>query len=70
MPGIKGETHRPSASAEAEHVAVPIGLDAAAEALRHGPRGAFFVAGVSTALLFVGWLAFYFLLFMPRGSVG
>ena len=30
----------------------------------------FFVAGVSTALLFVGWLAFYFLLFMPRGSVG
>ena len=43
---------------------------AAAEALRHGPRGAFFVAGISTALLFVGWLAFYFLLFMPRGSVG
>ncbi|HEY4859183.1 MAG TPA: hypothetical protein VII14_04495 [Xanthobacteraceae bacterium] len=70
MPGVEDETHRPSSSASAEHVAVPVGWDAVAEALRHGPRGAFFVAGVSTALLFVGWLAFYFLLFMPRGSVG
>jgi hypothetical protein len=59
-----------SAASSAEHVSAPIGSDAAAEALRHGPRGAFFVAGISTALLFVGWLAFYFLLFMPRGSVG
>jgi hypothetical protein len=68
MPGVEDETHQPSSSASAEHVAVPIG--AVAEALRHGPRGAFFVAGLSTALLFVSWLAFYFLLFMPRGSVG
>ena len=37
---------------------------------RHGPRGALVVAGISVALLFIGWLAFYFLLFMPRGSVG
>ena len=36
----------------------------------HGAHGAFFLAGVSVALLFIGWLAFYFLLFMPRGSVG
>jgi len=70
MPGVEDETHRPSSSASAEHVAVPVGWDAVAEALRHGPRGAFFVAGVSLSLLFVGWLAFYFLLFMPRGSVG
>jgi hypothetical protein len=40
------------------------------EALKDGPRGAFFVAGVATALLFAGWLAFYFLLFLPRGSIG
>jgi hypothetical protein len=39
-------------------------------AVELGARGAFFLAGVSVALLFIGWLAFYFLLFMPRGSVG
>ena len=35
----------------------------------HGAHGAFLLAGISVALLFVGWLAFYFLLFMPRGSI-
>jgi hypothetical protein len=39
-------------------------------AFEHGAHGAFFLAGVSVALLFIGWLAFYFLLFMPRGSIG
>jgi hypothetical protein len=53
-----------STAGSAEHVS------AAAEALKHGPRGAFFVAGISVTLLFIGWLAFYFLLFIPRGSVG
>jgi hypothetical protein len=38
--------------------------------LQHGPRGAFVVSGIAVALLFIGWLAFYFLLFMPRGSIG
>ena len=69
MSAIVQESDR-SAASSAEHVSAPMRSDAAAEALRHGPRGAFFVAGISTALLFVGWLAFYFLLFMPRGSVG
>jgi hypothetical protein len=32
--------------------------------------GAFFVAGIAAGLLFAGWLAFYFLLFMPRGAIG
>jgi hypothetical protein len=43
---------------------------AAAERLQHGPRGAFVVSGIAVALLFIGWLGFYFLLFMPRGSIG
>jgi hypothetical protein len=68
MPEIEDETRRPSASAEDE--AVPIEWSAAAEALRHGPRGALLVSSIATALLFVGWLAFYFLLFIPRGSIG
>lgn len=53
-----------------EHVAAPIGPDAAAEALRNGPIGALVVASIAVALLFVGWLAFYFLLFLPRGPIG
>jgi hypothetical protein len=44
--------------------------DEAAKALSKGPTGAFVVAGISVGLLFAGWLAFYFLLFMPRGAIG
>jgi hypothetical protein len=39
-------------------------------ALRNGPVGALVVASITAALLFIGWLAFYFLLFMPRGAIG
>ena len=63
------ETHR-SAAARPEHVAAPIGADEAAQALRNGPIGALVVAGIAVALLFIGWMAFYFLLFLPRGPVG
>lgn len=59
-----------SAAALPEHVAAPMSSDAAAAALRHGPRGALIVASIATALLLIGWLAFYFLLFLPRGAVG
>ena len=59
-----------SAAASPEHVAAPISSDAAAEALRHGPRGALAVAAISVSLILAGWLAFYFLLFLPRGPVG
>lgn len=62
--------HHVSASAKIEHVAAPIDAQTAAEALKHGPRGALVLASISVALLFVGWLLFYFVLFMPRGPVG
>ena len=42
----------------------------AARALSNGPIGAFIVASIAVGLLFISWLAFYFLLFMPRGSIG
>jgi len=61
--------HR-SAAHLPEHVAAPIGAQAAAEALKDGPRGALLIAAVAVGLLFFGWLAFYFLLFVPRGPVG
>ena len=63
------EAHH-SAAHSLENVAAPIDADAAAQALKHGARGAFVVAGIATGLLFIGWLAFYFFLFLPRGSVG
>ena len=53
-----------------EHVAAPIGPDEAAEALKNGPIGALVVGSIAAALLFIGWMAFYFLLFLPRGPVG
>jgi len=39
-------------------------------ALKNGPIGAFVVASIAVGLLLIGWLAFYFLLFMPRGASG
>jgi hypothetical protein len=59
-----------SAAARPEHVAAPIGADDAARALRNGPMGALTLAAIAVALLFIGWMAFYFLLFLPRGPVG
>jgi hypothetical protein len=69
MSDLSTETHH-SAAASPEHVAAPISAAAAAETMSRGPRGALFVAGLSVALLFGGWLAFYFLLFLPRGAIG
>jgi hypothetical protein len=63
------ESHH-SAAARPEHVAAPIGSEEAVAALGNGPVGALVVASIAVALLFLGWLAFYFLLFIPRGSVG
>ena len=51
-------------------MANPVDPEAVAEALKHGPRGALLLAGIAVGLLFIGWLAFYFLLFLPRGSIG
>jgi hypothetical protein len=61
--------HR-SAADSTGRVTEPKGVDAAEQFLPQGPRGAFVVSGIAVALLFVGWVAFYFLLFMPRGSIG
>ena len=59
-----------SAAARPEHAATPIGPDEAAAALKNGPIGALAVGSIAVALLCIGWLAFYFLLFLPRGPIG
>jgi len=63
------EPHQ-SAAHLPEHVAAPIGADEAGQALKDGPKGALLIASIAVGLLFVGWLLFYFLLFMPRGPIG
>jgi hypothetical protein len=62
--------HHVSAAGRMEQVAASIDADTAAQALEHGPRGALVLASISVGLLFIGWLLFYFALFMPRGPVG
>ena len=34
------------------------------------PKGAVAVSLIAVALLLVGWLGMYFLVFLPRGTVG
>jgi hypothetical protein len=54
----------------AAHAGGPVNAEDAAQALRDGPIGAYLVASIAVGLLFLGWLAFYFLLFLPRGAIG
>ena len=43
---------------------------ALAEAMRVTPLGAAVLAGTAVALLVLGYLAIYLLVFLPRGTVG
>jgi len=52
----------PSASPEAEDARID-------EIVRSGPRGAVVVAGIATAIVIALWFAFYFIVFLPRGSL-
>jgi hypothetical protein len=50
---------------------IPLQENAAARVeLSHGARGALLIAGIAVSLLFIGWMLFYFVLFMRRGYVG
>ena len=41
-----------------------------ASGLEGGPKGAVTVSLIAVLLLMVGWLGMYFLVFLPRGTVG
>ena len=66
---MEEEPHYTSAS-EPERVAPSISRSAALEALKNGPRGALVIAATAVGLLLVGWLLFYFVVFLTRGTVG
>jgi hypothetical protein len=63
------EYHYTSTS-KPESVAPAANRELAMAAFADGPRGALIIAGCAVGLLFVGWLFFYFVLFMRRGHVG
>lgn len=64
-----GDTDR-SAPERPVRYAAPVWPSEAAEALKNGPIGALVVAGIAVGILFIGWLLFYFFLFLPRGPIG
>jgi hypothetical protein len=64
------EGPRSFSTPSAAHADGPSSLENAAQALRDGPIGAYLVAGIAVGMLFLGWLAFYFLVFLPRGAIG
>jgi len=59
-----------SASALKENVAFHGSEHELAQIGEAGPRGAFAVAGLAVAILLSLWLAFFLLVFAPRGSIG
>jgi hypothetical protein len=59
-----------SAAFHRENVASHGSDDEVQRIVAGGPRGALALAGVSVALLFALWLAFFVFVFLPRGAVG
>jgi hypothetical protein len=62
--------HQPSATGDPAEIADPVDDAALAEVMKVVPLGAGVLAGAAVALLVLGYLAIYLLVFLPRGSVG
>ena len=45
-------------------------IDRLEAAMDEAPKGALVVSLIAVGLLLIGWLGLYFLVFLPRGSVG
>jgi hypothetical protein len=67
---MQTDQSRKSAEQPADRATAEISAKEAAQALSRGPIGALVVASIAVGLLFIAWLLFYFLLFMPRGEIG
>jgi hypothetical protein len=61
---------QPSFAEGASEVADDVDDAALAEVMRVVPLGAGVLAGATVALLVLGYLAIYLLIFLPRGAVG
>ena len=61
---------QPSAADAPSEVADHVDEAALAQVMRVVPLGAAVLAGTTVALLVIGYLAIYLLIFLPRGAVG
>ena len=61
---------QPSAADAPYEVADDVDDAALARVMRVVPLGAAVLAGTAVALLVIGYLAIYLLIFLPRGAVG
>ena len=61
---------QPSAADAPSEVADEVDDAALAQVMRVVPLGAGVLAGAAVALLVIGYLAIYLLIFLPRGAVG
>lgn len=64
------DTAHVSAAAHAENVAFHGSSEQLLEIAAAGPRGALAVAGLAVFVLLALWIAFFFFVFAPRGSLG
>jgi hypothetical protein len=62
--------NQPSAADASSEVADEVDEAALAQAMRVVPLGAGVLAGAAVALLVIGYLVIYLLVFLPRGTVG
>jgi hypothetical protein len=65
---IRAAQRRGSALAEESYPAAA--HDYASDAEELEPRGALVLSLIAVGLLLIGWLGIYFLVFIPRGTVG
>ena len=61
---------QPSAADTPSEVGDHVDPAALAQVMRVVPLGAALLAGAAVALLVIGYLAIYLLIFLPRGAVG
>jgi hypothetical protein len=62
--------NQPPAADDPSEAADQVDEAALAQVMRVVPLGAAVLAGTAVALLVIGYLAIYLLIFLPRGAVG
>jgi hypothetical protein len=62
--------NQPSAAGASSEVSDQVDEAALTQVMRVVPLGAAVLAGTTVALLVIGYLAIYLLIFLPRGAVG
>ena len=70
MQSVDDPAEHASAAYRAENVAFIGSEEELQRIAAAGPRGAVALAGLGVAVLLLVWIAFYVLVFLPRGAIG